>query len=185
MSYEQLMIDPPWPRGKGGKRNVRPRQSRTLDYQMLGFSEIFALLDDQIFPQASPMHNAWLWVIDPFLLPAEQMMDSRGYKRHARFIWDKQNGIAPAFTVRFTHEYLIWYYKPKLLPVVKSQRGRYPTVFYERPRQHSRKPDAAYEMIKALYPADNCLDVFSRESRNGWAQWGDDVRHFDEAESCE
>ena len=39
------------------------------------------------------------------------MMKELGYELHARIIWDKMNGIAPAFTVRFSCKYLLWFYK--------------------------------------------------------------------------
>jgi len=105
-------------------------------------------------------------------------MEERGYKRHARFVWDKGNGVSPAFTVRYSHEYLTWFYKPKLLTIDPSQRGKHTTVIREHRRQHSRKPDAAYRLIDSLYPTGKRMDVFSREQREGWAQWGNDTAHF-------
>ena len=67
-------------------------------------------------------------------------------------IWNKMNGIAPAFTVRFSHEYLIWYYKGRLPPIATEQRGKFTTVFEERSRQHSRKPDFCYRMMTPCIP---------------------------------
>jgi len=63
------------------------------------------------------------------------MMELRNYKRHARMIWDKQNGIAPAFTIRYTHEYLLWYYKPQMLKIEKSMRGKFADLFSEKARE--------------------------------------------------
>lgn len=176
--FQNLMIDPPWQKSKGGRRKARPKQARAFDYPTMGFDDIFRLLDDEIFPLASPTHNVFLWVIDSYLCAAETVMLGRGYKRHARLVWNKGNGIAPAFTVRYAHEYLIWYYKPKLLPIDKSQRGKWTTVLVEPARQHSRKPDIAYEFVRSLYPHSPCIDVFSREPREGWSQWGNQTDHF-------
>jgi len=176
--YSQIMVDPPWPKGKAGLRKVRAKQTKSLDYQTLTVAEIFTILDGEIFPQATDTHNVFMWTIDGFLHESECLMQERGYRRHARLIWDKGNGIAPAFTVRYTHEYLVWFYKPKLLPIAREQRGKWTTVLSERSRQHSRKPDVAYRLIRELYPIDNCLDVFSREERPGWAQWGNQTDYF-------
>lgn len=176
--YHDLIIDPPWPKKKGGLRKARPRQGRLLNYETMPVDDIFALLDAEVFPLAFPQHNVWMWTIDAFLRECEAAMESRGYRRHARLVWDKTNGVCPAFTIRYSHEYLLWFYKPKLLPVAREQRGKYRTVLVEPAREHSRKPDAAYDMIAALYPDGPRIDVFSREARPGWDQWGDEVHHF-------
>lgn len=173
-----FMIDPPWPKKKGGLRSSRPNQGRELDYSTMSVPDIFDLLDAKIFPQAAGSHNVWLWCVDTFLHEAEASMAERGYRRHTRLVWNKLNGIAPAFTVRFTHEYLIWFYKPKLLPVAPEQRGRFTTVLQEKARQHSRKPDCAYAMVDALYPSSDKMDIFSREHREGWAQFGNEIDKF-------
>lgn len=172
------MIDPPWPKKKGGLRKVRPNQGRQLDYQTMTIEQIFTLLDKEIFPQAAATHNVFLWVTDSVLVEAEQQMKARGYKRHARIIWDKRNGVAPAFTIRYIHEYLIWFYKPKLIPVAVHERGKLTTIISEKAREHSRKPEASYEFIRKLYPESTYFDVFSREKRPGWAQFGDECEKF-------
>lgn len=172
-----FMIDPPWPKRKGGVRSARPNQGRALDYETMPVMQIFDLLDKEIFPMAAPMHAVFLWNVDQFLWTTEWLMSIRGYRRHARIVWDKGNGVAPAFTVRYSHEYLIWYYKPKLLPIAPEMRGKFTTVLRSPRREHSRKPDAAYDMVAALYPACTRWDIFSREERDGWGQWGDQLRY--------
>lgn len=176
-----LVIDPPWPKRKGGLRKVTPNQTRELGYPTMSVSEIFALLDREIFPMAATPHNVFLWTVDQFLIEAEQQMDSRNYRRHARLIWDKGNGVAPAFTIRYTHEYLLWFYKPQLQPVAKEMRGKLGTVIRAGNREHSRKPNDAYVYINQLYPEAKCMDVFSREPRDGWLQWGNECNKFSQA----
>ena len=105
---------------------------------------------------------------------------SHNYRRHCRMVWNKTNGIAPAFSVRFSHEYLIWFYKPKFTPVHSSCRGKFTTVFTEKPREHSRKPNIAYNMIKEMFPDTTRLDVFSREDRPSWDTWGDECGKFNQ-----
>jgi N6-adenosine-specific RNA methylase IME4 len=174
-----FVIDPPWPKKKGGKRMVRPNQGRTLDYPTMSVEEIFALLDDKIFPHAAETHNVFLWSIDQFLPVGERAMLDRGYRLHARFVWDKGNGVAPAFTIRYSHEYLNWFYLPKLLPIDVSHRGRFTTIIRAAAREHSRKPNEAYEMIEKMYPGFARMDVFSREKRDGWKQFGNQTEHFE------
>lgn len=121
-----------------------------------------------------------MWTTDKFLFDAETMMDQLGYKLHARIIWDKCNGIAPAFTVRFSHEYLLWFYKKgKMLKPTKEQRGKWTTVLREPSTIHSVKPIVAYEMIESMFPNSVKLELFSRKSRTGWDCWGDEACKFD------
>jgi hypothetical protein len=41
-------------------------------------------------------------------------------------------------------------------------------------REHSRKPDEAYERIEALVPGPY-LELFARAPRKGWHSWGYEV----------
>lgn len=175
---EQFVIDPPWPQRKGGRRSTRPQQGRELDYPTMSIPDIFSLLDDQVLSQAAPIHNVFLWGIDKFLPEGEQELLNRGYRLHARFVWDKENGVAPAFTLRYCHEYLTWFYKPKLLPVNFLYRGKASSIIRAKARQHSRKPDEAYQLIEKLYPSSTKMDVFSREHRIGWEQFGNETNKF-------
>ena len=107
--YAVLCIDPPWPKRKGGIRKARPMQGRELDYSTMIVSEIFELLDRDIFPMAADQHTVFLWGVDQFLHDGEAAMLDRGYRMHARMIWDKENGIAPAFSLRYSQEYITWF----------------------------------------------------------------------------
>lgn len=108
--YEIIYTDPPWPQKKAGLRQCRPKQGRELDYQTASVEEIFEL-HKPFLNAADEKHNVFVWTIDKFLPVAEEEMRKLGYELHARLVWDKTNGIAPAFTVRFSHEYLLWFYK--------------------------------------------------------------------------
>ena len=176
--FSIFCIDPPWPKQKGGKRSIRPKQDKHLNYKTLSVLDIFTLLDKEIFPSAIWPHNIFMWTVDEFLTECETRMLRRGYKKHARLIWDKGNGVAPAFTVRYSHEYVIWWYKPTFPGISKDTRGKYSTVLRENSREHSRKPDCFYKMVEDWYPNEKKLDVFSREKRKGWEQYGDEIDYY-------
>ena len=173
-----FIIDPPWNKRKGGLRKSRPNQRRVLDYDIMTTENIFNLLDKDIFSIAEPEHCVFMWTIDSFLHDCENRMKERDYKLHCRFIWDKTNGVCPAFTIRYTHEYLLWFYKPKLKKIASNMRGKYKTVLLEKSREHSRKPEISYKMITDLYPDSVKMDVFSRENRIGWLQYGNQMNMF-------
>lgn len=183
--YEVIYTDPPWPQKKGNARKCRPNQGKDLDYQTVSVGECFGL-QDEFFNIAAEYHNVFMWTIDKFLHETELEMEKRGYKVHARFIWDKENGVAPAFTVRFSHEYLLWFYKPgKMLKPRKECRGKYTTVLREPATVHSRKPVCAYEMLEDMFPNAKKIELFARSRRNGWSCWGNEIDKFSNSERKE
>ena len=173
--YDIIYTDPAWQQNKGGIRKARPNQTRELDYQTISLQEIKEI-HKEAFKLTNENHNVFMWTIDKYLHETEQMMNELGYELHARMIWDKTNGIAPAFTVRFSHEYLLWFYKKgKMLKPSKETRGKFTTVFREPATKHSKKPLVAYEMIEQMFPNTSKLELFARNIREGWESWGNEV----------
>lgn len=173
--YQLLYVDPPWKQSKGGKKSVRPNSSgKELDYQVCSLEEIEEHLR---IADCHTDENAvlFLWTIDKYLFEAQQIAERLGYKLHARMIWNKVTGIPAAFTVRFGHEYLLYMYKGKMTPVATEQRGKIHTVFTERVTKHSKKPVVAYEIIESLYPEQKKLELYARNTRDGWDCWGNEV----------
>lgn len=173
--YEVICADPPWKQSKGGKKKVRPNSSgEELDYQVISLDEIKHHLE-----LATNLTNdnsiLFLWTIDKYLFEAQQIAEELGYKLHARMIWNKVTGIPAAFTVRYGHEYLLYMYKGKLLPVAEEERGKIHTVFVEQVKKHSKKPEISYEIMERLYPDANRLEMYAREKREGWDSWGNEV----------
>ena len=174
-TYGLIYADPPWKQSKGGKKSVRENSSgKPLDYPTCSLDEIKEHLK---LATESTTENSilFLWTIDKYLFEAQQIAESLGYKLHARMIWDKVTGIPAAFTVRYGHEYLLYMYKGKLTPVAKDERGKIHTVFRERVTKHSKKPDIAYEIIERLYPDLRKLEMYARETRDGWDSFGNEV----------
>lgn len=174
--YNIIYTDPPWPQKKGNARKVRANQGKDLDYATMNMADIEELHRIFLSENTSEKHNVFVWTIDKFLPETEQMFEGLGYSLHARMIWDKENGIAPAFTVRFSHEYLLWFYqKGNMLMPDREMRGKYTTVIREPSTFHSKKPNAAYEMIEAMFPDSSRLELFARNRRSGWDSWGNEV----------
>lgn len=174
-TYGLIYADPPWKQSKGGKKSVRENSSgRPLDYPTCSLDEIKEHL--RLATESTTENSIlFLWTIDKYLFEAQQIAESLGYKLHARMIWDKVTGIPAAFTVRYGHEYLLYMYKGKLTPVAKDERGKIHTVFRERVTKHSKKPDIAYEIIERLYPDLKKLEMYARETRDGWDSFGNEV----------
>ena len=157
---------------EGGLRKVAPNQGRELDYPTLPLSEI-ANIHQSVKLLCNDKHNFFVWTIDKFLHKTEQIMADLGYQLHARFVWDKENGVAPAFTVRFAHEYLLWFYVKGNM-IKPECRGKYTTVIREKSTYHSKKPEAAYLMLEDMFPESKKLELFARNLREGWDCWGNE-----------
>lgn len=173
--YVVILADPPWKQSKGGKKSVRPNTSgKELDYRTCELSEIA-----QHLRQATSLttDNAvlFLWTIDKYLIETQKMAEMLGWKLHARMVWNKVTGIPAAFTIRYGHEYLLYMYRGKLLPVATEERGKLHSVFTEKAQKHSQKPDVAYQIIERLYPFFNRLELYARRARKGWDIWGDEA----------
>lgn len=83
-----------------------------------------------------------------------EIMSLLGYKLHARLIWDKGNGPAPAYTVRFAHEYLLWFYKKgNIILPDKDKRGAFSTVLRENSkRHHSQEAGMRLSNVRNILP---------------------------------
>lgn len=176
--YDILYTDPPWQQGRGGKKAARPNSTgTTVPYETMdvpGIMELHRYVTNELMNEK---HNVFMWTIDKYLPQTEEIMSLLGYKLHARLIWDKGNGPAPAYTVRFAHEYLLWFYKKgNIILPDKDKRGAFSTVLRENSkRHHSQKPECAYQMLETFFPQAKKLELFARAERDGWDQWGNEL----------
>ena len=164
-----IYADPPWRQMKGGLRKCRANQKKDLDYSTLSMEEIKGIINN------FEGEVLFLWAIDKYLFEAEKIGKDLGYNLHARIIWNKLNGVAPAITIRYSHEYLLLMYKSPMLKIDKDMRGKYTTVLTEKSTKHSKKPEAAYKMIEDLYPCQEKIELFARYKRECWSSWGDEI----------
>jgi N6-adenosine-specific RNA methylase IME4 len=168
------MSDPPWHQSKGGRKSVRPNSSGShLDYKTISLAEIEGI-QKRFRDEADANHVLFLWTIDKYLFEAEAIAISLGYKVHARMVWNKVTGIPAAFTIRYGHEYLLYCYYGKLTPVAKDERGKIHSVFTEKVKRHSQKPEMGYQIVERLYPEAEKIELFARYKRPGWDGWGDE-----------
>jgi N6-adenosine-specific RNA methylase IME4 len=175
MKYQIIYADPPWQIGKGGKKDVRKNSSGgALDYPTIPLQEIQSILFDAT-ALGDKDHAFFMWTIDKYLHDAEKIGKDLGYRLHARMIWNKVTGIPAAFTIRFGHEYLLWFYKERLMPIATEQRGKWHSVMTEQVTRHSQKPEIAYKFLESIYPNAERLELFARKPRQGWDVWGNEV----------
>jgi N6-adenosine-specific RNA methylase IME4 len=56
-----------------------------------------------------------------------------------------------------------------------SPGNRPSSVIHAPRREHSRKPDEAYELIETAFSRLPKIELFARETRAGWAAWGNEI----------
>ena len=165
--YDVIVVDPPWPTGKTGKRSSRPNQTESLDYPTMSIDEIQLL---PIANMAKPTSILFLWTIQKFLPISFNMVERWGYRYRLTLSWDKSNGIVLGG----------FHYRTEF--VVVGVRGNWPTflrqhampsIFSAKSPSHSVKPDIFYDYAEVF--GDNCIDLFARELRLGWDAWGNEV----------
>jgi N6-adenosine-specific RNA methylase IME4 len=166
MKYNTIVIDPPWNQGKTGLRSVRPNQGRTLNYSTMTLDEIKCFPIDDF---AEENAHIYLWTINKFLRDAFDVLKEWKFKFHVVLVWRKPTGVTP-FSFQFVNEYVLFGYRGKF----KIGKMGIPTTFDAKVREHSRKPDELYE-IAELCSLSPRIDIFSREKRQGWDQWGDEL----------
>lgn len=165
--YDVIVVDPPWPMKKTGKRKSRPNQGVDLDYPTMGVNRIKAL---PVRALAADSAVLFLWTTHGFLKVAFDVMLSWGFRYQRCLTWDKKNGMCLG---GFHHrtEFCLFGYCGTFDSFPK--RKAIPTVFSEKSNGHSVKPDVFYELVAPI--GLRRIDVFARKERAGWTVWGDEV----------
>lgn len=175
--YKVLVIDPPWPQSKTGKRGVRPNQGTKLDYPTMTKEELVALPVEEWAEEQSFL---FLWATnsknkktgEPILRMAFELMETWGFTFYTMVTWDKKTGPCPFGPYQITTEHVLFGYKGKAV-FNKASLGKMKTCFSESATAHSVKPDSFYQQISKHFEGKK-LDVFARQVREGFDGWGNE-----------
>lgn len=166
--YDVIVIDPPWEMEKI-KREVAPNQGG-FDYSTMNIEEIGAIE----LPTADNCH-LFCWTTHKHLPDTFNIIEAWGFKYVCLFTWHKNGGFQPWNLPQYNSEFVL--YCRKGSPVF-SETKAFNTCFEGKRREHSRKPDEFYEVIERVTEGQSKIDIFSREKREGWAQFGNEVEKF-------
>jgi N6-adenosine-specific RNA methylase IME4 len=116
--------------------------------------------------------HCYLWTPNALISEALEVMRCWGFEFKTMLVWVKhQMGLGN-------------YYRNSSEPILFGVKGRLPvqrhdvrTWFLADRQEHSRKPNAFYQMVELMSPGPR-IDVFSREKRAGWDQYGDQCDFF-------
>lgn len=168
--HEIIVIDPPWKFSSNSKE--KPGRNAMRHYPCMTDDEIRAL---PVRDWAEKNCLMFMWVTAPMLRRAIDIPEAWGFKYVSELIWVKER-IGTGFWVRNRHE-----------PVLIYKRGKFPcprpapfndSIISGQQREHSRKPDFLQDHIDQTWPEMSKLEVFSRQQRIGWTNWGNEVGKF-------
>jgi N6-adenosine-specific RNA methylase IME4 len=172
--FGTILADPPWQfQNRTGK--VAPEHRRLRRYRTMTFDEIRAL--PIAFHTAEKSH-LYLWCPNALLEEGLSVMRAWGFTYKTNIVWYKirkdggPDGRGVGFYFRNVTELLLFGTRGKLrtLKPGRTQVNLFPT----RKQEHSRKPDEAYDIMEACSRGP-FLELFARERRKGWTQWGDEL----------
>jgi N6-adenosine-specific RNA methylase IME4 len=175
--YRVIYADPPWTfatysaKGKG--------RSPEAYYDCMSLADIKAL---PVADWAADDCVLLLWTTDPVLPTAFEVIDAWGFKyKTVGFYWAKLNKSVPPQLIYgegsfFTGLGFWTRANPELCLLATRGHPRRRSADVKKliispRREHSRKPDEAYERIEALCEGPY-LEMFARASRPGWDRWG-------------
>lgn len=165
--YGTIVIDPPWPTQKI-ERDVRPNQAG-FDYPTMSEDELSALA----LPAADDCH-LFQWTTQRFLPMALRLTEAWGFSYCLTMVWHKPGGFQPVGLPQYNCEFAVYARKgsPKFIETTAFN------CCFEAPRrEHSRKPDEFYNTVRRV-TASPRIDGFSREKRDGFDQFGNEVGKF-------
>jgi N6-adenosine-specific RNA methylase IME4 len=160
--FPVIYADPPW-------QYEHPiSDSRRIEnqYPTMTIEEICNLPVSDITTEDAIL---FLWVSTPMLKKGLQVLDAWGFEYRTSMVWVKPS-IGPGQWVRQRHEILLIGVKGSI-PTPKGEDK--PDSVIEAPRQeHSKKPEIVYDIIEKMYPELEKVELFCRQSRQGWKAWG-------------
>lgn len=166
--YRTIVIDPPWDMEKIS-RDLMPDQI-DFDYPTMTEEELenFPVAD-----YADDNCHLYLWTTHKFLPMALRLAEKWGFKYQCLMTWVKNVGFTP-FSWMYSTEHVLFCRKGNLPLLQMGLR----LDFQADRREHSRKPDEFYDLVQKASPAPR-IDIFSREKREGYDQYGNEQQKFD------
>lgn len=172
--FGTILADPPWQfMNRTGK--MAPEHKRLHRYQTMKLEEICAMPVREI---ANPQSHLYLWVPNALLAEGLQVMSAWGFTYKTNIVWYKvrkdggPDGRGVGFYFRNVTELLLFGTRGKLRTLAPGRREV--NMVVSRKQEHSRKPSQVYEIIERCSPGP-FLELFARNTRRGWTQWGNEV----------
>ncbi len=175
--YAAILADPPW-RFLNRTGKIAPEHKRLSRYDTLSFEEIQQIPVQSV---AAAKSHLYLWVPNALLPEGLAVMKAWGFNYKSNIVWHKvrkdggPDGRGVGFYFRNTTELVLFGIRGSMrtLSPGRSQVN----IIRTQKQEHSRKPDALYELIERCSPGPY-LEIFARGNRKGWDVFGDQALEY-------
>src|SRR2546421_7908249 len=146
--FSTILADPPW-RFQNRTGKVAPEHTRLRRYETMSIEEICAM---PVVRHSTYPSHLYLWVPNALLPWGLQVMDAWGFEYKGNIVWYKvrkdggPDGRGVGFYFRNVTELLLFGVKGKLRTLQPGRRQV--NIMISRKQEHSRKPDAMYDLIE-------------------------------------
>jgi len=172
--YDFIMADPPWAYENWSKAGEGKNAAQK--YDCMSLDDIKAM---QVGSLMQPDSLLWLWATNPMLPQALEVMEAWGFVFKTAGTWAKMTSkgnqhFGTGYLLRSACE-------PFLIGTIgnpKTNRSTRSCVMAP-VREHSRKPDKAFIEAEHLMPFATRLELFSRQERDKWDVFGNEVGKFE------
>ena len=166
--FNAVLADPPW---EYSVQNVNGAANNHYDTMPL---EDICALPEQLGIKFADNAVLFLWVTNPFLVKALEVVRAWGFEYKTNIVWVKTDLKRPGagHYIRGRHELLYICTRGTMTPLVDVSPP-IGSVIQAPLQEHSRKPDEVYSIIERLYPGCNYVELFAIRPRDGWKQYGD------------
>jgi len=172
--FGTILIDPPW-RFQNRTGKVAPEHKRLRRYNTMSFDEIGALPVGELGAKNS---HLYMWCPNALLAEGLEIMRKWGFQYKTNLVWLKvrkdggPDGRGVGFYFRNVTELLLFGVKGSLRTLAHGRRQV--NLIQARKEEHSKKPDAFYDVIEKCSPGPY-VELFARLPRSGWTQLGDEI----------
>lgn len=172
--FGTFVVDPPWPMQKL-ERDVRLNQASELDYPTMEPEELIEFWHRELAKRAEPDVHLFLWTTQKHLLfDAPKVLAGIGARPVFTMVWHKAGGFQPVGLAQYNSEFIVY---ARIGTPIFIDTTDFMTCFNAPRREHSRKPDQFYDTIRRVTGGPR-IDVFAREAREGFAQYGNEIGKF-------
>lgn len=180
--FAAVHADCPWRFRTWSETNQKKSASRY--YSLMTLEEIMALPVKELAAKDCVL---FLWAINPMLPHALRVMDAWGFRfKTLGFSWAKLTPSSDGSWIPKWHVGTGYYSRANVELCLLGTRGKpkrlarnVRQLIVAPRREHSRKPDEVYASIERLVPGPR-LDLFGRQSRQGWTVWGAESNKYDQ-----
>jgi N6-adenosine-specific RNA methylase IME4 len=177
-----ILADVPW-NFRSFTDTISNRDPRR-HYRTMSLAEISAL---PVADLAAKDCHLFFWTTWPFMPMAFAIIAAWGFKYSSdAFVWTKLKAKCARLTSESDFHVGLGHTTRKNTEICLLARRGSPRrlnrdvreLLVAPRREHSRKPDEIYGRIER-YASGPYVELFARQSRPGWASWGDESNKFD------